>query len=200
MNLTDQAGEIRRHHEAVHAAAQTAMEHALAAGALLTDVKAALAHGEFETWLAANCDFTTRTARRYMQLHQHRDSLPAGVGVKLALAHLKTDTVSEMPDDVSDLCYTPSWLPAIGKAVIHGSLMESCWMVWLADARHASVAAWVIDKAEPEMTDTIFTKRPIRYDFITMQLKAMGLVDPDAAEWREIPMRMALALDAIVRA
>ena len=67
-DLTGQAAEIRRHHDAVHAAALTAMEHALAAGRLLAEVKAALPHGEFESWLKANCPFTARTARRYMQL------------------------------------------------------------------------------------------------------------------------------------
>jgi hypothetical protein len=200
MELQTQAAEIRRHHDAVHAAARTAIEHALAAGQLLAEVKDTLPHGGFEDWLAANCTFSSRTARRYMQLHIHRDTLPSGAGVKVALEHLKSDTVSELPDDVSDLQYVPHWLPAIGQAVITGSLMESCWMVWLSDAEHASAAAWVIDAAKPEMSDVIFTKRPIRYDFITEQLKSMGLLDPDATKWRDIPLRLALAFDSIVRA
>jgi hypothetical protein len=106
-DCSEQAAEIRRHHDAVHAAARTAIEHALAAGRLLAEVKETLPHGAFEDWLAANCTFSSRTARRYMQLHAHRDALPAGAGVKVALAHLKTDTVSELPDDVSDLQYVP---------------------------------------------------------------------------------------------
>jgi hypothetical protein len=194
-DLKSSADEIRRHHEAAHAAARNAIAHALAAGRLLAEVKGALPHGAFEDWLSANCAFSSRTARRYMRLHEHRDALPPGAGVKAAIEHLKTDTVSET-DDPSNV---PAWLPALGKAVIHGSLMESCWMVWPIEGGYASVAAWVVDKADPEMTDTIFTKRPIRSDYISEQLAAMQLADPDAARWREIPLSIALKFDAIVR-
>jgi hypothetical protein len=188
-NLIDHAGEIRRHHDAVHAAARTAIEHALAAGRLLAEVKGALGHGGFESWVAEHCNFTARTARRYMQLHAHRESLPAGAGVKVALAQLKTDTVSEMKS-------APAWLPPLGEAVIHGDLMESFWIVRTVEDGYASAMAFVVDEG---MADAIFTKRPIRQDWIADQLKAMELPDPDDAEWRAIPLALAQKLDLIAR-
>jgi len=90
-----QHGErIRQLHLEAHNLADQAIERALEAGRLLVEVKRNLAHGEFGIWVEKHCGFTDRTARRYMRLHLHRDSLPADGGIKSALAHIKTDTVS----------------------------------------------------------------------------------------------------------
>ena len=45
------AAQIQAHHDAAHAAADKAIEHAKQAGALLLEVKAALPHGEFAKWV-----------------------------------------------------------------------------------------------------------------------------------------------------
>lgn len=192
--LTNQAAEIRRHHDAVHAAARTAIEHALAAGRLLAEVKAALPHGDFEGWLAANCQFSARTARRYMQLDSHRDSLPAGAGVKAALEHLKTDTVSEM-----ETPRIPPWFPPVGEAVIHGYLWDSFWIVWPADTEYANAMAFLVDR-RADGTTYCRTKRPVRSDWITPQIRSMDLPDPNNAVWRSIPIELARKLDDLARA
>lgn len=41
------AAQIQAHHDAAHAAADKAIEHAKQAGVLLLEVKASLPHGEF---------------------------------------------------------------------------------------------------------------------------------------------------------
>ena len=49
-------------------AALKSAEHAIEAGRLLVDAKAAVAHGEWSAWLKANCSLGERSAQRYMQI------------------------------------------------------------------------------------------------------------------------------------
>jgi hypothetical protein len=48
--------------------ARSAMDVALTAGALLTQAKQQVPHGEWENWLASNCRVAPRTAQSYMRL------------------------------------------------------------------------------------------------------------------------------------
>ena len=48
--------------------ARSAMDTALTAGALLIEAKQQVAHGEWENWLASNCQVAPRTAQSYMRL------------------------------------------------------------------------------------------------------------------------------------
>jgi hypothetical protein len=48
--------------------ARSAMDTALAAGALLVQAKQQVPHGEWESWLASNCQVAPRTAQSYMRL------------------------------------------------------------------------------------------------------------------------------------
>ncbi len=66
--LADLANQINAEHEACHAAMRASVEHAVRAGVLLIEAKAGLPHGEWASWLYANCDFSARTARAYMRL------------------------------------------------------------------------------------------------------------------------------------
>jgi len=56
-------------------AAHSTLEHAIEAGRLLAEVKAALPHGALGPWLEANFDGSERTARAYMRLHARREEL-----------------------------------------------------------------------------------------------------------------------------
>ena len=60
------AAEIDEHHRLAHLCIGQANEHARQAGVLLLQQKAALPHGEWLPWLAANVSFSARTAARYM--------------------------------------------------------------------------------------------------------------------------------------
>jgi len=101
--VTSQRGErIRQLHLEAHSLADQAIERALEAGRFLVEVKRDLAHGEFGPWVEKHCGFTDRTARRYMRLHLHRDSLPANTGINSALEHIKTDTVSVFDIDAGE--------------------------------------------------------------------------------------------------
>jgi len=62
------AAEIRAAHDDVRRGALVVAERALSAGHALVEAKALVAHGEWAEWLAANAQFSERTARRYMTL------------------------------------------------------------------------------------------------------------------------------------
>lgn len=93
-NLDAIGSRVRELHTEARALAGKAIERALEAGELLCTAKARLAHGEFGPWVEMHCGFSDRTARRYMRLHDNRDLLPYGVGIKAALESIKTDTVA----------------------------------------------------------------------------------------------------------
>ncbi len=66
--LTATATAIHGEHEAAQRCASEAVAHAIRCGELLIEAKAALPHGDFGAWLAANVAFSGRTARGYMRL------------------------------------------------------------------------------------------------------------------------------------
>lgn len=77
------------HHEA-HAAAATAMERAYECGRLLSEARAAVAHGQWLTWIDGNLSFGARQAQKYIRLFTHFESLPdancnAHLGIDRAL-------------------------------------------------------------------------------------------------------------------
>ncbi len=67
-SLADYAAVINDAHRAAFQSAQTAIEHARVAGEHLIKAKAALNHGEFGKWLAANVECSDRTAQGYMRV------------------------------------------------------------------------------------------------------------------------------------
>jgi len=187
--LEDTGAEIRAHHESANCAAKVAIEHALEAGRLLADVKAALPHGEFGAWVETHCGFTDRTARRYMRLHEHRESLPAGAGVKAALEHIKSDTVSDLPIAVA----RPEWLPPTGKAVVCDDGRGRQWFAWALDylayngeRQNIFACALAIPTAGHENDIWEYTKRGIRFDHLEETLRKFGLANPSRSQWTEI--------------
>ena len=73
------AQAINRHHAACRDADRAALTHAIRAGELLMDAKAALHHGEWGAWVAAHCTFAARTAQLYMQLARYAQANPQRV-------------------------------------------------------------------------------------------------------------------------
>jgi hypothetical protein len=59
------ATEINSEHAAVEASLRTGLAHALRAGELLIAAKSLVGHGEWLSWLAANCAVSERTAGLY---------------------------------------------------------------------------------------------------------------------------------------
>lgn len=79
----DPASEISRLHGEIAAAYGMSLDRAIRIGQRLTQQKESLGHGKFLPWVHDHLPFDERTARRYMQLWEHR-------------AELKSDSVSDL--------------------------------------------------------------------------------------------------------
>ncbi|MEB0058813.1 DUF3102 domain-containing protein [Variovorax sp. LG9.2] len=86
---------------AAEADAKSSMQRALEAGKLLTEAKEAVAHGEWQSWLVANCNVAARTAQAYMKLAKRLPELSApeaqrvaDLPVRDAIRAITTDPVS----------------------------------------------------------------------------------------------------------
>jgi len=117
---------IRQEHEAASAAAGAALRHALEAGRLLAEARAAISHGAWESYVRESCGIAPRTASLYLRLHRHRDRLPnrqhvADLSVRQAARLLerprvKAEPVAAVPEPVADeqaagslRLYVPEW-------------------------------------------------------------------------------------------
>jgi len=69
--------QINIEHERAFGAVREALSHAKRAGELLLQAKAAVGHGAWLPWLAANVPFGQRAARGYMRLAGHWNELQA---------------------------------------------------------------------------------------------------------------------------
>lgn len=97
---------IARINSAHHAAQKfglTFLEQAIKAGEALGEARGQVAHGEWEDWVEANCDFSTRQARRYIQAAENKSRLDGANSLRQAIADIaqflpaaapKSDTVS----------------------------------------------------------------------------------------------------------
>jgi hypothetical protein len=66
--LPDLAHRANQEHAACEKAIQSALEHAKLCGDALLQAKELVGHGLFATWIANNCKFGDRQARRYMTI------------------------------------------------------------------------------------------------------------------------------------
>ncbi len=62
------AKDINEAHQLAKSCAEEAVEHALNCGRMLQIKKKEAGHGNFEEWVDENCEFSSRQARRYMQV------------------------------------------------------------------------------------------------------------------------------------
>ena len=82
--LPELAQAIERAHQAAIGAARSAIEHAVACGALLRRAKAEIGHGEWLEWIEANCTVGRRTAQVYMRLARELPKLPEANAQRVA--------------------------------------------------------------------------------------------------------------------
>ena len=78
------AAKIRTEHDAVRHAVETATEHAIRCGQLLTEAKDGLAHGQWLPWLEERCEVSERTAQAYMRLARKHGELDDGNAQRVA--------------------------------------------------------------------------------------------------------------------
>lgn len=76
--------QINDAHAECERAAQSAVAHAVRCGELLLRCKAAVPHGEWLPWLAANCTFRERTAQTYMRIGRELPKLDPSKAQRVA--------------------------------------------------------------------------------------------------------------------
>lgn len=74
--LTKLAERIREAHRQAEDQARNAVRLAAEAGADLAAAKREVEHGQWEAWVEANCHFSARAARGYMQIADRMQALP----------------------------------------------------------------------------------------------------------------------------
>lgn len=73
---TDILGErVNAEHRLARQSAETAVQHAIRCGELLSEQKARLPHGTFGKWIADNCEFSQATANNYMRASKNPNAL-----------------------------------------------------------------------------------------------------------------------------
>lgn len=87
-SLAELADRANAEHHAYEATQSAAVAHAIAAGEALHAAKARLKHGEWGAWVAENCEFSERTARRYMRIAAYRTRVADMDSVRAALESL----------------------------------------------------------------------------------------------------------------
>jgi Protein of unknown function (DUF3102) len=117
------AATISEHIDAANAATRRGLEHAIAAGLLLIEAKELVAHGEWLTWLQANCRLSERQARTYMRLARHRHRLESAVAADLTIAAAEALVGKPKPECPHAL---PGQLDLLGAPEVPPSVPAAC--------------------------------------------------------------------------
>jgi len=67
--LAEIAATVQIEHNATMGALRESMAHAVNIGALLTEAKQLVKHGDWGKWIMDNCQFSERTAQNYMRVY-----------------------------------------------------------------------------------------------------------------------------------
>lgn len=100
-SLSDLGARIRVEHHATSAALKSSVEHAMAAGDLLLEAKALVAHGQWLPWLAEHCEMSERTAQLYMRTAKNREAVE--LQMRNAIADLTLNEAAALLFLTSDL-------------------------------------------------------------------------------------------------
>lgn len=98
------AMKIRDEYRLAEMTAASSLNHLIEVGELLTQAKAKIEHGGWESWVSANLPFGIRQAQRYMRLYERRDELESKatcetlLGMNNALALIANERPEQQPD------------------------------------------------------------------------------------------------------
>ena len=144
------AAEINAEHDAAERTARKAIDHARVAGERLLLAKAQVAHGQWLSWLSANCPaIADRTARAYMQLARNWGKLETKTADS---ANLSIDAALKLlnaPDSDSDPLET--WV----SSLLTDSRFPIGTLGWLRDIPPAVVFLDAIGWTTPAIADRL---------------------------------------------
>lgn len=90
LQLTDIKDRIINCHNGIHGSMKQALNYALEAGKLLTDIKNELEHGEFLPWAEKNLPFSRQTSDRYVKLYRYKSKMPTVSNLQEAYKQIET--------------------------------------------------------------------------------------------------------------
>lgn len=90
VSLDTAATELNRLHLEIEQKLRATVEDAIRAGEILEELKTRVGHGNFLSWLHANCEFSERTARNYMAVYAHRDKTASLADLQTAYRQVET--------------------------------------------------------------------------------------------------------------
>ena len=181
--LPQLATKANEAHQQFERLAGEALDHAQRAGQALTEAKAALPHGQFETWIQCNVKFSSRTARTYMRLAanwqviiEKRFDCP-----KLSLRDAIELLTTPQNEDAQNGNALPFCLPTAGEMLI-GLISHDGGLIVIeslpGNERFIRIAVFVGHEIE-------FTRRGINRDLAGWTFNHMG-VSPDSIEWLSV--------------
>jgi len=103
-SLTVLAARINAEHDAMVAAARSAVAHGMNVGDMLLKAKGQVEHGQWMRWLQANCRVSARSARRCMQLAEQRAKIESEMATvaNLTLNHATALLGEDSPGKVAE--------------------------------------------------------------------------------------------------
>ncbi len=172
MNAITATTDINEAHRLARGHAETAVQYAIRCGELLTAKKATLKHGEWQAWIAANCEFEYPTAARYMKAASEKST-----GIDFStLSQLYQLRAAENPE--------PPALPApfdlSDPAIVYSRAVGTKALLVQASAEHAGFAHILqIDSDQGGGAIADYTRRAVRSDYVLqfadrMQPKGAG--------------------------
>ncbi len=178
------AADINRAHELADAKAGEAIGHAIEAGKLLLEAKAALPHGEWLPWLESNIWVTPRRCQQYMRAAQGKPVVtkalfgpdePAKPNTK-SISHLEVAAPRLIPGD-ADPDFVPEVHLCYGHARVDGTL-------YLVEPSSRHPGFFFVSRLDKDDEHYDCTRRPIGAQWVEGSLQYYGLASPAAVAWK----------------
>jgi hypothetical protein len=212
IDLAQHAAAIAEHHRQARMHAAQAVEHARLAGEALLAAKAALPHGQWESWLLENCELSVRTAQAYMRLSSRLKELPPGKAQRVALLPLRAalraiadarkpaereaetedlathfarlEREAGISDAATKYLGEPSFWPKPGARMVHSSSAGDVVIEQSGTDGYFFVSSF-------DDSGVAYTKRPILARVVEMHLQMEGFDEPARLGWSTTPHYVA---------
>lgn len=180
------AADINRHHELADSKAHEAIEHAVEAGKLLLEAKAAVPHGEWIGWLQSNVWVTPRRCQQYIRAALGKTTPVKAIFGSEPKANTKPISYLEVdaPRNFAWEPPAPAFVP--DAALCYGHVLAD-GTAYLVEPSSRHPGFFFVSRLNNDDVSYDCTRRPIGAQWVESNLQHYGLELPDAAAWRVKP-------------